>query len=168
MRAAFPVTIITAIVSPITLPMPSMTAASIPGRAAYATMRHVVCHFVAPMAIAASRYWRGTAVIASSAIETIVGIAIKASVIAPDNAVRPVGRLNIVLINGPSVIIPIKPITTEGIAARSSTPAFIISLVLRGAISAIKRALAIPIGMEIIPAPAVTRIEPSINGRIPN
>jgi len=68
--------------------------------------------------------------------------------------------------NGPSVTMPIKPITTEGIAARSSMPAFSTSFVLRGAISAMNSALAIPIGIEIIPAPAVTKIDPTISGKI--
>ena len=47
-------------------------------------------------------------------------------------------------------------------------PAFITSFVLRGAISAMKSALAIPMGIEIIPAPAVTRIDPRMSGKIPN
>jgi len=97
-------------------------------------------------------------------IFTNVGIAMNASVIEPESAVSPVERLNSSLMNGPSVTMPMKPITTDGMAARSSIPAFSTSFVLRGAISAIKSALAIPIGIEIIPAPAVTKIEPMISG----
>ncbi len=53
--AAFPVTIMTAMVSPMARPMPSMTAVRMPDRAAGTTTRQMVCHFVAPMARPASR-----------------------------------------------------------------------------------------------------------------
>ena len=59
--AALPVTIITAIVSPMARPMPSMTAMTMPERAAGSTTRQIVCHCVAPMASAPSRYSLGTA-----------------------------------------------------------------------------------------------------------
>jgi hypothetical protein len=52
--AAFPVTIMTAMVSPIARPMPSMTAIEIPERAAGATTCQMVCQRVAPIARAAS------------------------------------------------------------------------------------------------------------------
>jgi len=55
MRPALPVTIITAMVSPMARPMPSMTAVTMPERAAGTTMRQMVCHSVAPMASPASR-----------------------------------------------------------------------------------------------------------------
>ena len=55
MRAALPVTIITAIVSPIARPMPSMTAVRMPERAAGTTTRQIVCQWVAPIARLASR-----------------------------------------------------------------------------------------------------------------
>ena len=55
MRAALPVTIITAIVSPMARPMPSMTAVRMPERAAGTTTRQIVCHWVAPIARPASR-----------------------------------------------------------------------------------------------------------------
>ena len=165
--AALPVTIITAMVSPMTRPMPSMTAATMPGRAARATMRQVVCHWVAPMAMAASRYWRGTAVMASSAMETMVGMAMKARVTDPVRAVSPVGMWKTFLIQGPRVIMPMKPMTTEGMAASSSMPAFRTSLSRRGAISAMYRAAAMPMGTEMAAAPSVTSSEPRISGRMP-
>ncbi len=55
MRAALPVTIITAIVSPMARPMPSMTAMITPERAEGMTTRQMVCQWVAPMASAPSR-----------------------------------------------------------------------------------------------------------------
>ena len=70
-------------------------------------------------------------------METIVGIAINASIIAPDKAVSPVGRRKIVFTQGTNVTIPIKPKTTLGIAAKSSIPDFKISFIFPGAISAI-------------------------------
>jgi len=100
-------------------------------------------------------------------METIVGVAIKASKIEPERAVRPVGRENIFFIKGAKVTIPINPKTIEGIAAKSSMVDFIISLILGGAISAMYIAEPIPIGTEIITAPKVTKREPKINGNIP-
>ncbi len=55
MRAALPVTIMTAMVSPMARPMPSMTAVTMPERAAGTTTRQMVCQRVAPMASEASR-----------------------------------------------------------------------------------------------------------------
>ena len=55
MTAALPVTIITAIVSPMALPIPSMTAVRMPDLPAGTTTRQMVCHRVAPMARPASR-----------------------------------------------------------------------------------------------------------------
>ena len=77
-------------------------------------------------------------------------------------------KWNVDLITGPRVTMPMKPITTDGMAARSSMPAFRISLVLRGAISAMYRALATPRGTEIAAAPSVTSTEPSTSGNTPN
>jgi hypothetical protein len=90
--AAFPVTIITAIVSPITRPIPSMIPVKTPLRAAGKVTRHIVCHWVAPHARAASRYDLGTESSASSETDTIVGIATALNKILPANAVSPVGK----------------------------------------------------------------------------
>ena len=49
-RAALPVTIITAMVSPMARPMPSITAMMMPERAAGSTTRQMVCQWVAPRA----------------------------------------------------------------------------------------------------------------------
>jgi hypothetical protein len=54
-RAALPVTIITAMVSPMARPMPSIPAMITPERPAGTTTRQVVCQRVAPMASPASR-----------------------------------------------------------------------------------------------------------------
>ena len=54
MMAEFPVTIITAMVSPMALPTPRMIAAEIPEMAAGTTTFVVVSHLVAPMARDAS------------------------------------------------------------------------------------------------------------------
>jgi len=45
-------------------------------------------------------------------METIVGIAIKASIIEPDRAVNPVGKMKDIFYQGTSVTIPMKPSTT--------------------------------------------------------
>src|SRR3989338_4783838 len=97
----------------------------------------MVCHLVAPKAKAPSLYDLGTAVSASSAMLTIVGIAMNASIIEPEKAVRPVGRLKNCFTKGTSVTTPIKPRTTLGIAARSSTPALRYSFILGDDTSAI-------------------------------
>ena len=119
------------------------------------------------MAMAASRYWRGTAVMASSAMETMVGMAMKARMTEPVRAVSPVGMWKRFLIQGPRVTMPMKPMTTEGMAARSSMPAFSPSLSRPGAISAMYRAAAMPMGTEMAAAPSVTSSEPRISGRMP-
>jgi hypothetical protein len=92
----------------------------------------------------------------------------KASIIEPEKAVRPVGRLKILLTRGTNVIIPIKPITTLGIAAIISTKDFKISRIHFGAISEINKAVITPIGTAIAHAPMVTKTEPTINGKTPN
>ncbi len=62
---------------------------------------------------------------------------------------------------------PMKPMTTEGMAASSSMPAFSGSFRRRGAISAMYRAAAMPMGTEMAAAPRVTSSEPRISGRMP-
>jgi hypothetical protein len=51
----FPATMITAMVSPIARPIPRMTAATSPARAAGSTTPVIVCHWVAPSAYEPSR-----------------------------------------------------------------------------------------------------------------
>jgi hypothetical protein len=96
-----------------------------------------------------------------------VGIDIKARTIEPEKAVRPVDKLKVFFINGTKIIIPIKPIITLGIAAISSMRNFKKSLRFSGAISDIKSADIMLIGIAIIHAPKVIRIEPIISGKIP-
>ena len=66
-------------VSPIARDMPSTTAAAIPDSAAGKTTRSVVCIRLAPMANDPCRSAWGTAVIASSASEAMVGMTITPS-----------------------------------------------------------------------------------------
>ena len=68
--------------------------------------------------------------------EMMVGMAMNASITAPARAVMPVGRSNSSLIHGATTIMPMKPMTTEGIPARTSTVGLRISLTRLGAISA--------------------------------
>ena len=112
-------------------------------------------------------YCQGTDLIASSDIETIVGIAIKAKTIEPENAVNPVGISRTDLTKGTKVTIPTKPKTTLGIAAISSTIDFKISLICFGASSAINNAVIIPNGTAIIAAPTVTSRDPIIRANTP-
>ncbi len=65
----------------------------------------------------------------------LLGIAMKASIMAPESAVNPVGSLKTLLTMGTSVTMPINPRTTLGIAAKSSMPDFKISLTRAGATS---------------------------------
>ncbi len=55
MRAALPVTINTAIVSPMARPTPSIIAVRMPDLPAFTVTIQMVCHLVAPSASAASR-----------------------------------------------------------------------------------------------------------------
>jgi hypothetical protein len=164
----FPVIIRTVIVSPTILPKPSMIDATIPELAAGITTLYVVSHFVAPSAREAWRYFVGTAFIASSEIEIIVGRLINASIIDPANAVSPIGRLNNLFIAGTTSCKPMKPITTEGMVASISIMGFKVSLTAFGASSPIYIADPIPRGRAMTIAPTVTRMEPVKSGNNPN
>ena len=132
-----PVIINTAMVSPTTLPSPSKTAAIIPEEAVGTTVLMVVSHFVAPSARDACLNLFGTAFIASSEIEIMVGSAINASIMDPLNAVRPILSPNTSFTIGTIVLSPIKPITTEGRVARTSIIGLTVSLKNLGASSPI-------------------------------
>ncbi len=137
MIAAFPVTMSTAMVSPRALPVPRMMAAVIPEKAEGITTRLMVCHRVAPMARLPSRNSCGTALMASSETEVMVGRAMIARRMEPASQVRPDSRLKVTCRNPVNTIRPKKPYTTEGIPARSSM-AGLRTLLIRGeAISAI-------------------------------
>jgi hypothetical protein len=99
---------------------------------------------------------------------TIVGIAIIESIIDPVKAVSPVGRENNFWTMGAKIIIPIKPITTLGIAAKNSIPIFKNSFVFPEATSAINIAQDTPRGKAITAAPIVTVRDPRIRERISN
>ena len=75
----------------------------------------------------------GTALMASSEMLMIVGRAMKASMIDPARAVSPVGRPKTFLRNGTRIVMPMKPRTTEGMAARTSTQDFRIVRAAAGA-----------------------------------
>ena len=91
--AAFPVTISTAIVSPMARPMPRTTPEVIPETEKGITTLYIVCQRVAPNARLASRMARGQFRIASSLTVMIVGSAMIAKTILPANPVSPTGRL---------------------------------------------------------------------------
>src|SRR2546428_56894 len=69
----FPITINTAIVSPMARPMPRITPVRIPGLAAGNSTLQIVCHLVAPRANDASSNRTGKARIESSDMDRIIG-----------------------------------------------------------------------------------------------
>ncbi len=165
--AAFPVTIRTAMVSPIALPIPRMIAAVIPERAAGMITLLIVCQPVAPIASEPSLNSRGTELIASSETLTIVGSAIIPRRIDPASQVSPVGTSKETRIQLVSTTSPKKPYTTEGMPASSSTAGLIMVRRRGPASSEMKMALAIPSGTARTMAPIITRIVPTISERIP-
>ena len=109
MMAALPVTIITAMVSPIALPIPRIMAAVIPDRAEGTITLLIVCHLVAPIDREASRYSMGTELIASSDTLIIVGNAIIPRRIEPANQHSPDGLSNDTLNQSVNTINPKNP-----------------------------------------------------------
>ena len=167
MMAAFPVTMSTAMVSPRALPVPRMMAAVIPEKAEGITTRLMVCHRVAPMARLPSRNSRGTALMASSETEVMVGRAMTARRMDPASQVRPDARSKVTRRTSVRIIRPKKPYTTDGIPARSSMAGLRTLLVREEAISAVKTAHPRERGMAMAMAPRVTRIVPAMRGRVP-
>lgn len=95
MTAALPVTMSTAIVSPMARPIPSTTPDVIPEIEDGITTLYMVCHCVDPSARLASRMERGQLLIASSATVMIVGKAMIANMMLPANPDSPTGRSNV-------------------------------------------------------------------------
>jgi hypothetical protein len=91
-----------------------------------------------------------------------------ASIIEPARAVNPIGRWNTSLIIGTINWMPIKPITTEGIVAKTSIMGFKSSLIGLGASSPIYIAAPTPKGKAITIAPTVIKVEPKSKGTRPN
>ncbi len=91
MIPAFPVTMITAIVSPTALPIPRMIAAVIPGSAAGSRTRAIVCQWVAPSAREPSFRNLGMELNASSETLMIVGRAMMPRRIDPARTDSPLG-----------------------------------------------------------------------------
>ena len=91
----FPATNITAIVSPIALPIPNTTAVKIPDLAAGKITLNMVSICDAPSARDASFYCLGTDFIAVSATEIIVGNIITESTIIIASKLCPLGRFNL-------------------------------------------------------------------------
>ena len=120
MIAAFPATIMTAMVSPTARPMPRMMAAAMPESAAGTRTRLMVCQRVAPMASDPSLYSWGTELMASSETLTIVGSAMMPRRTEAASQVSPVGRSNATRIKLVRTMRPKNPYTTEGIPASSS------------------------------------------------
>ncbi|CCL08646.1 hypothetical protein BN168_650096 [Clostridioides difficile CD002] len=163
-----PATSITAIVSPKALPTPNTTAANTPDFAAGNTTLNIVSIFDAPSANEPSLYAFGTALIAVSDTDIIVGNIITASTITIANKLCPFGRLNILCIVGTITARPNTPYNTEGIPAKSSTAGDIIFANLLGATSAINTEVNIPTGTPITSAPSVANIDATIIDDIPN
>ncbi len=124
MIAVLPVTMMTAMVSPIARPIPRMIAAAIPERAAGTMTRLIVCQRVAPVARDPSRYSMGTELIASSETLIIVGSVMIPRRIDPASQVCPLGMLNAMRMKVLRTIIPKNPYTTDGMPASSSVAGF--------------------------------------------
>lgn len=165
--AALPVTISTAMVSPIARPVPRIIAAVIPESAPGTITLLKVCQRVAPTASDPSRNSFGTEEMASSETEMIVGSAMIPSNIDPASHDSPVGTSNEILIQFVRIIRPKNPYTTEGIPASSSIAGLMTAFTRGGASSDMKSALPIPNGTARTIAPTVTRRVPTISVKIP-
>ena len=73
MTAALPMTMVTAIVSPIARPRPSMAAPEIPAREYGSTATRIISQRVAPSASAASLWSRGTVDMTSREMALTIG-----------------------------------------------------------------------------------------------
>jgi hypothetical protein len=147
--------------------MPKITAVETPEIDAGMITRQIVSHCVAPRARDASFSSFGTPKMASSLMLHIVGTDMNASIIAALNRLSPTGILNVSCKKGATTTIPKNPITTDGMAASSSTTGFATSRILREAISARKRAEKMPRGMEMTEETSVTEREAIISGNMP-
>ena len=160
--AAPPATISTTIVSPKARLMPSMTAVPTPESAYGKVTSFRVSQGVAPKASEASFKACGTACRASSEIEQIVGTAMKASISEALKRLSPVAIPRAFCSHGATSTIPIKPITTEGSAAKSSIKGLTIRRVLSDATSERYAAVARPSGTAIRLESTVTASDPAI------
>ena len=113
-------------------------------------------------------YALGTALIAVSDTDIIVGNIIIDKTIITANKLCPLGRLNVFCIAGTINAKPNIPYNTDGIPAKSSTAGDINLATFLGAISAINTAVKIPTGTPIISDPTVAINEATIIGNIPN
>jgi len=136
MIAAFPVTMSTAIVSPMARPIPRMIAALMPESAAGTITLRTVCQWFAPRARLPSLNSRGTELMASSATLVIVGMAMIARRIEPASQLDPEGWSKAMRIQSVRRIRPKNPYTTEGMPASSSTAGLMTAFVRGPAISA--------------------------------
>ena len=105
----FPDTIITAIASPIALPIPKTTDVIIPLFAAGRVILNMVSVFVAPSASEPSSYSFVTALIAVSDTEITDGKIITVKTIIAEKRFAPSGRPNTTLTAGTMIIIPTRP-----------------------------------------------------------
>ena len=137
MAGLFPVTIMTAIVSPMALPIPRMAAAEIPDIAAGTMTLIVVSQRVAPMARDASLYEWGTECMASSETDMTVGRAMIPRSIEPasQDSLNTSWFSKMSLRKGSSTRTPKNPYTTEGIPAKTSHTGFRMLRILGEAIS---------------------------------
>ena len=164
----FPATNITAIVSPIALPTPNTTAASMPDFAAGKVTLNIVSVVDAPRAKDPSLYDAGTAFMAVCETEIMVGSIIIAKTNITASKLCPFGKFKIDWIFGTIKANPNNPYNTDGIPDNNSTAGNIILCTGFGAISAKKVAVKIPIGTPIINEPKVAKTEAAIIDVTPN
>ena len=122
----FPATKITAIVSPIALPIPNTIAVIIPDFAAGTTTLKIVPICDAPSANDPSRYVFGTARIAVSATVTIVGNIMIANTRITAIKLCPFAKPKVFCKNGTIIASPNTPYNTDGIPANNCTAGEII------------------------------------------
>lgn len=170
---AFPMTIVTAIVSPKALPNDSKKPANIPLKENGRITPLRVSNSVAPKEIAPSFTSFGTSDITSFPIEAEYGIIIIDKIIEAVNIPTPIGWIpNFVwmfLITGARIKSPHKPIMTDGIPAINSTKVWkILKIVLFFKISLKKIEIERENGTEIKRDIIDVRRVPIIKGNAPN
>ena len=110
MAIELPITMISAIVSPRARPIPRITAATMPERAAGNITWRMVCQCVAPRASEPSLYALGTAWMASRAMLVTVGRIMIARMIEAFSRPKPVfPSIGIFRIRGANTTIPNRP-----------------------------------------------------------
>src|SRR5699024_10872416 len=163
-----PLAIVTIIVSPIAREIANTIETIIPDKAAGITTRKVVSNFVAPNASAPSRIAFGTAFIASSDIDAIIGIIIT-PMTSPGLKMFVCSRPGIIsLKSGGTNVIAQHPYTSVAITASNSSNCLNTPFTLAEAYSLKYIADIKPIGVATSIAITVETTVPTTNGKIPN